>query len=190
MDLDVRLFATLSRLPTKGGSVMVEENEEHQYTSTKELTLEKLLVDIAYELADPDYQGRTHARNDVYRDGCRGPLCKYRERTRKREAREARTRASLPGGVQPMRRVRSEQRWDNVIEATLDEIRTLGARQWLDARDAVRITVSVPELAESFLAPVHPESGGSCGDAVAMRLLPPAHPRIPVQRFGGEEVRP
>lgn len=168
----------------------MEGNEEHKYTSTRELTLESLMDDIAHELADPSYKSRTHARNDVYRDGCRGPLCRYRERTRKREAREARTRASLPGGVQPVRRNRCEQRWDDVIEATLDEIRTLGVQQWLDARDAVRVTVSVPFVAgATVLGPVHSEGGNSCGDAVAMRLLQPPPPRVPVQRIDGEAVR-
>lgn len=161
-------------------------SSEYTYTSTRELTLELLMVDIAHELSDPRFRDRTHGRNDVYRDGCRGPLCRYRERTRKRQAREARTRASLPGGVQPVRRERSEQKWDEIIEQTLDAIRTLGTQQWLDAREAVRVTVSVSEMVGSArgneVGQFHSESGGSCGDALAMRLLPTSTCRIPAQR--------
>lgn len=163
----------------------MQSDEQYQYASTRELTEERLMEDIAHELSDPDYVGRTHGRNDVYRDGCRGPLCRYRERTRKREAREAKTRASLPGGVQPMRRTRAEQKWDSLIEVTLDEVRTLGAQQWLDARDAIRVVVSVPQLAQALPGPLHTEGGGSCGDAVALRLLQPAAARVPVQRTHG-----
>lgn len=157
----------------------------HQYTPSVDLTLEILMKDIAHEVSDGSFVGRIHGRNDVYRDGCRGPLCRYRERTRKREAREARTRASLPGGVQPMRRTRTEQRWDLVIEETLDQIRTLGVQQWLDARDAVRVTMSVSPVAgapDSGLA--HQKSGASSGESVAVHLLPVATTSVPKQRRG------
>lgn len=160
--------------------------EQYQYTPTRALTMESLLADIAHELGDERYEGRTHARNDVYRDGCRGPLCRYRERTRKREARDARTRASLPGGVQPVRRNRCEQDWDNVIEATLEEIRALGAQHWLDSRVTVREAASVPPVVSATgsdgFGPVHQEGASACGDAVAMHLLPHTPPRVPAQR--------
>lgn len=165
---------------------MESEEQQYTYTSTRELTIERLMADVEYELSDPDYEGRTHGRNDAYRDGCRGPLCRYRERTRKREAREAQTRAKLPCGVQPVRRTRSEQRWDDVIEATLEEIRTLGIQHWLNGREATRPVVSMPQLAQSVHGPVHQEGGSACGDALSLHLLQPPTAAFPVQRAGGE----
>lgn len=97
------------------------------YTSTKKLTFELLLTDIKQELADEKFTGRVHGRSDTYRDGCRGQLCKYRERTRKREARARSARQVLPAGVVPETRPREEQKWDHLLAAVLrqmDSIRT------------------------------------------------------------------
>lgn len=89
------------------------------YTTTKHLTFDTLLSDIRHEIEDDGFTGRSHGRNDVYRDGCRGPLCKYRERTRKREARTKAALLCLPAGVQPSTRPRDEQKWDTLLAAAI-----------------------------------------------------------------------
>lgn len=106
-----------------------EEGLPYVYTHTRDLTFETLLRDIEHELHDQEFEARAHGRNDTYRDGCRGPLCKYRERTRKREFRTRAARQVLPVGVQPETRPRGEQQWDKVMAAILTQLESIRKRQ-------------------------------------------------------------
>jgi hypothetical protein len=49
--------------------------------------MNEIQVLVEKELADEKFQGRTHGRPSVYRDGCRGPLCLKAVRDRQRRQR-------------------------------------------------------------------------------------------------------
>lgn len=101
---------------------LTESTTPPAYTPTRELTLDVLLREILVELNDEKYSGRTHGRPATYSRGCRGHLCKYSHRTRQRLMRSEATRASLPEGVLPETRPRSEQTWDEVITKLLSQL--------------------------------------------------------------------
>lgn len=93
----------------------VQTIEEVVYTPTSDLTFERLLEEVKIELFDARYLHLTHGRASTYNKGCRGHLCNYRNRTRRREAHREAMQAKLPNGVVPGRRSRQEQYWDSMI---------------------------------------------------------------------------
>lgn len=90
------------------------------FTRTSELTLEILLREVEVELAQDEYSGRTHGRPATYAKGCRGHLCRYVERTRRRAIRTKIAQEGLPFGVVPDARSREEQRWDAVLASIVE----------------------------------------------------------------------
>jgi hypothetical protein len=92
------------------------------FTRTSDLTVEVLLREIRLELKQEKYSGRTHGKPATFRAGCRGHLCRYVERTRRREMRQRESLAGLPQGVRPDTRPRGEQRWDPILAGICDHI--------------------------------------------------------------------
>lgn len=90
------------------------------FTRTSELTVDKLLIEVRLEIGQEKFIGRTHGKTSTYVAGCRGHLCRYRERTRRRQIRQVAARTELPQGVRPEVRPRDEQRWDPVFECIAD----------------------------------------------------------------------
>ncbi|MFD5451685.1 hypothetical protein [Streptomyces sp. NPDC127100] len=78
--------------------------------------MDTLLREIEMELAQEEYSGLTHGKPYAYQKGCRGHLCRYTERTRRRAIRHKAATVDLPRGVQPDTRPREEQRWDLILE--------------------------------------------------------------------------
>lgn len=97
-----------------GGTVQSGQAVQ-QYTPTRELTLERLIKEVMRELLDGNFLHLTHGRPATYNKGCRGHLCTYINRTRRREARRIAMQAKLPNGVVPDTRSRQEQYWDGRI---------------------------------------------------------------------------
>jgi hypothetical protein len=85
------------------------------FTRTSDLTAEVLLREVKLELAQEEFAARTHGKPATFRAGCRGHLCRYIERTRRREMRQIAALTELPQGVRPDVRPRGEQRWDPVL---------------------------------------------------------------------------
>lgn len=85
------------------------------YTKTSELTATLLLDEVKIELDHIEFLTRTHGKSSTYVAGCRGHLCRYIERTRRREIRTKAIKETLPEGVVPDTRPRKEQYWDAVI---------------------------------------------------------------------------
>jgi hypothetical protein len=109
-----------SKVETVGERVYVQPEVEVPYTPTRELTIERLMEEVKTELLDARYFRLTHGRPSAYNRGCRGHLCLYVTRTRKRESRRKATLSKLPDGVVPDTRSRQEQYWDSVICYILD----------------------------------------------------------------------
>jgi hypothetical protein len=85
------------------------------FTRTSDLTADVLLREVRLELVQPEFAARTHGKPSTFRAGCRGHLCRYIERTRRREMRQVAALTELPQGVRPDVRPRGEQRWDPVL---------------------------------------------------------------------------
>lgn len=116
-----------SKVETVGERVYIQSDEEVQYTPTRKLTFRVLMEEVTTELLDPKYISFTHGRTAAYNRGCRGHLCLYVTRTRKRESRRKATLSKIPDGVVPDTRSRQEQHWDSVIcyiMDVMDEIRS------------------------------------------------------------------
>lgn len=90
------------------------------FSRTSDLSVSSLLIEVRLELGQEVFLGRTHGKVGTYVAGCRGHLCRYRERTRRRTYRQIVASVELPRGVRPDTRPRSEQRWDQVLACIAD----------------------------------------------------------------------
>lgn len=77
---------------------------------------DNLADDVLAELKDPDYIGRTHYKKATYAVGCRGPLCKKRERD---EARASTERAAREAGRPYVPRPTPAQERDDELNAVI-----------------------------------------------------------------------
>lgn len=114
------------------------------------LTLEENR-DILNELTDTRFTGRFHYNKSVYSDGCRGPLCRKKERDIARAARAA--LAEAEGRVyQPGRTPRLDKR-DELLECVkewhFDAIESW-RKQSREAREADRIRIRLKNHEEKI----------------------------------------
>ncbi|MEU4066653.1 hypothetical protein AB0F25_30445 [Streptomyces wedmorensis] len=116
------------------------------YTKTSELTAGVLLRELMVELQDVEYFTRTHGKPSTYRAGCKGHLCRYAERTRRRVVRAEEVEQSLPTGVIPEVRPRREQNWDLVLASVVNTLNGRPHEANLDMKGELGRRLGVDEI--------------------------------------------
>lgn len=116
------------------------------YTKTSELTAGVLLRELIIELEDTSYITRTHGKPSTYRAGCKGHLCRYVERTRRRTVRAEEVEQSLPSGVIPEVRPRKEQQWDVVLESVVNTLHGRQHEASLEAKSEISRRLGINEI--------------------------------------------